>query len=153
MGRIMKGFMWALLVASGVAQAADVQTYKRECAELGFKVGTKDNADCAFKLLKRGRELESQQQTNDVARAQLDAEQRELANQQALIRQQQQQAYELQQRAVAAQEQAAQAQQSQADTYFFNNAMQLMMGTGAYARPQPRQPITCTTMGAFTNCQ
>lgn len=135
------------------AFSAEVQAYKQECADLGFKVGSMDNADCAFKLLKRSRRLEAEQRSNEVAKAHIEAERRELAYQQALIQQQQQQAYELQRRAVAAQEQAAQAQQQEADTYRFNNTMQMLMGTGAYSRPQPRAPITCTTMGAFTNCQ
>ena len=135
--------------------AADVEGMKQECAQLGFKLGTKDNANCAFKLLKRSRDIDAQQSQIQAGEARYQAEQRELEYQQARIRQQEEQLYELQRRSVAAQEQAAQAQQHEADTYRLNNTMQMIMGTGSYYKPPaitPRAPVTCTTVGSFTTC-
>jgi hypothetical protein len=129
--------------------ATDVQALKAECAELGFKMSSKENADCAFKLLKRARDLEQTQSANDAARQAVEAQQRQFEYQQA-------QQLELQRRAVAAQEQAAKAQQQATRNQLFDSTAQMLMGTGAYYKPPaaaPRMPITCTTMGSFTNCQ
>lgn len=157
MKKLKKTFIFVLFVCSISIQASDVSIYKNECSNLGFKIGTKANSNCALKLLKRAREIEYQQHSNEVARERLEQERIDLEYQQELIREQQRQAYELQQRAVAAQEQAAAAQERQANSYQFNNALQMLMGTGAYSRPQPaapRAPISCLTMpNGMTSCQ
>lgn len=142
----------ALLLAPGYANAENVNYLKQECAELGFKIGTKDNSNCAFKLLKRARDQEIQKETVREQTAQIEAKQRELEYQQSLLRSERQKSYELQQRSVAAQEEAADAQRRQSNQYMINNAVQMMLGTGAYYKPPPKTPVTCTTFGSITTC-
>ena len=143
-----------------MVKASDVQLYKRECAELGFKIGSKKNADCALVLLKRGRNLGSKSnQPSEVEKAHMEAKLKELEYKEALMLQQQQQAYELQRRAVAAQEKAAEAQREAVDnekSQYWSSTLTDMANRyyrqGPYA-PAPRQSFTCTTFGQITNCR
>ena len=124
--------------------AADIGSLKKECAELGFKINSIANSDCALKLLKIANQHDEIESSRRV-----DAEQQ--ARQEQLYRQQQYEQAELQRRAVAAQEEVAKAQSNAAFNNMLFNGYQMMNGTGPYSKP--RSSVTCTSFMNSTTCQ
>lgn len=143
--RFMFQVFLVFLLVLEVSAAAEMSELQTKCALMGFKKGTPNNGNCVLELMRDEKERVAQEQEKN---AMLMSQQAELER----LRQQQAQMLELQRQAVMAQQQAAEAQQQQVDAYRFNNSMQMLLGTGAYARPQQRAPITCNTFGTITTC-
>lgn len=108
-----------------------------KCLEIGFKVKTEKFAMCVFEITSR--EEKESKEKEKLAEEAKNVEY-ERIDREASLRE----SREIQRRAVRAQEQAAMAQEEQAKEQSFANSMnlitngiQMMNGTGAYARPQP----------------
>lgn len=151
----LKAFIVSLVIAIECVADADVQSLQQECVELGFKINSEANSDCALKLLKRARKQDELARSQEAEISAREAQQRQIEYQQGLVRQQQLEMYELQQRSLAAQERAAKAQSDANANAMIFNGIQMMNGTGAYYKPpppMPRAPINCYTTGNYTTC-
>ena len=129
-----------LLQFSSNSYAFDMEVLQEQCAEIGFKIKTPANGNCVLRLLNTEKAAVAKEQAN-INQQVLQAQQSEAS------RQQQEEMRELQRRSVEAQEAVAQARataaQAQKSAVFNNalqNSMQMINGTGPYARTQPQQP-------------
>lgn len=149
----------SLILLSSKSYAVDMEVLQEQCADIGFKINTPANGKCVLRLMKsvkaeeKAVAIQEQAYANHQAEQEADQVLQEAAQiQQAeVLRQQQAEMYELQRRSVAAQEQAAQAQTDAVDNQKrqrfldqFNDGIQKMTGTGAYA-PKPPTRVHCVT--------
>jgi hypothetical protein len=135
------GFI-VIFLFSETANAFDLKALQAECAELGLKIGTPANGKCVLKLRKKEKESEARD----------NATQEEQLLMYRLQQQREAELHDLQRRSVQAQEELAKAQDRAATNNMLFNGIQMMRGTGPYALPQPRAPITCSTFGSMTTC-
>ena len=167
----MRYFLLTILCSlSFQLDARDLSILQSECAELGFKLKTADNGNCVLKLLDKinagttvTKSIAKPPSENDIEEAQkrLYARQQQYQYDSELIRKQreidelkrqQEEMVALQRRSVVAQESAAKEQGRANGLNLMLNGLQMMGGTGAYARPAPRAPVTCITTGNIINC-
>ena len=157
--------LMGLILLSNKIYAVDMEVLQEQCADIGFKIKTPANGKCVLRLMKsvkaEEKALAAQEQAYANQQAAQAAAQAAQIQQAEALRQQQAEMYELQRRAVAAQEQAAQAQadavgDQQRQRYLnqFNDGIQKMTGTGAYAPPAqaPTTRIRCVTNFNVTTC-
>ena len=152
----------SLILLSSISYAVDMEVLQEQCADIGFKIHTPANGKCVLRLMKsvkaeeKAVAVKEQAYTNfqaelEAGQAAQEAAQATQSQQAEVLRQQQAEMYELQRRSVVAQEQAAQAQtdavgDQQRQRYLdqFNDGIQKMTGTGAYA-PKPPTRVHCVT--------
>ena len=162
--KILHSILFTLCFIASNAYAVDMAVLQEQCADIGFKIRTPANGKCVLRLMKGVNATEAREASEERARADSvrareeeslvrDAE---IAQARAVRQQQEAQQAELmalQRRAVVAQEKAARAQDSDNTLNMFSNTIQMLGGTGAYYKPAPRTPITCTTFVNSTTCQ
>ena len=158
--KILHSILFTLCFIASNAYAVDMAVLQEQCADIGFKIRTPANGKCVLRLMKGVNATEAREASEERARADSvrareeeslvrDAE---IAQARA-VRQQQADLMELQRRSVAAQEEAASAQSRNSSINSLSNTIQMLGGTGAYYKPAPRTPITCTTFVNSTTCQ
>lgn len=147
-----------LLAGSTSVRAQDLRDYERICSELGFKNQTSAYGECVLELERRSTEQKKNvmskgvivdnetetvknrnfgRQQNYAGESEIIERQREIAE----LKRRQDEMYQLNQRSVAAQEEVARAQSNANGINLFLNSTQMLLGTGAYARPVPNYPL------------
>ena len=159
---IYSSFLIGLMLLSNKSYAVDMEVLQEQCADIGFKIKTPANGKCVLRLMKGVKAEEkvvaAQEQAYANQQAAQASAQAAQTQQAEALRQQQAEMYELQRRSVVAQEQAAQAQtdavgDQQRQRYLdqFNDGIQKMTGTGAYA-PTRNSTSTCVKNGNRLSC-
>ena len=150
-----------LILMTTDTYAVDMEVLQEQCADIGFKIKTPANGKCVLRLMKGVKAEEKAVAVQEKAYSNQQAAQANQTQQEEYLRQQQAEMYELQRRSVAAQEAVAASQHEalvdqKRQRYLnqFNDGIQKMTGTGAYAPRPPSPPIQvrCVTNYNVTTC-
>ena len=149
----------AFIMITSNSQAVDIQILQEQCADIGFKIKTPANGKCVLQLMKSVKNREAQALTEQRAYESKVAAENAQRQQEAALRQQQAEMFELQKRSIEAQEASAKADREEMANQrrarawsAVGESLQRQYGTGAYAPPPPRTPITCLRNGQTTTC-